>query len=164
MALWRNLLGMPDYGESRVRALPDRQLEVVYQHALVAPAADLAALLAAWTRFVALLMAEVNAAVVRVQRKQIRNRETWERKEEGSDGKKDGSGDGEGDTASMTQTSCGTLCRTECSGCNEGSRTCHRADEASAHACCSNSCMDQLTMRMEQAGCQTRSDPWSSSL
>ena len=34
MGMWRNLLGIPDYGDTKIRALPEQQLQVVHQHAM----------------------------------------------------------------------------------------------------------------------------------
>ena len=106
MALWRNLLGMPDYGTSGVQAMPDQQLDVVYNFAMTTPAPDFLQLMAGWNRFIVLIMAEVNHALVRAQKEQAKNRQAWLKNDPPNDkDKKDGS---EGDSKSMMQVSSGT--------------------------------------------------------
>ena len=101
MAFWRNLLGMPDYGTTGVRAVADQQLDVVYSFALNTPAAELLQLMAGWNRFIALVKAEINNALVRAQTQQASNKEAWLRKDEQGDQGKDANG--EPDSSSLMQ-------------------------------------------------------------
>ena len=105
MAQWRGLLGMPDYGECRVRAVPDRQMDAIHQFAMATSAADFTELMSNWARFVALLLAEVNASLMRARKLQEANREKWSmpsKRDDKNDDQED-KPDGE-DIVSMMQT------------------------------------------------------------
>ena len=110
MALWRNLLGMPDHGTTGVRAVADQQLDVVYNFALNTPATELMQLMAGWNRFIALVMAEINNALVRAQAQQAHNKEAWLQKDgKGDDGKdNDRDRSDEADSSSLMQQASAT--------------------------------------------------------
>ena len=98
----------PDYGETKMQALPGQKLEVIQQHAMAMHSEEFAQLMASWARFVALLLAEVNHAMVETKRKQAKNREQWTLPDTKKDGDKDdgphGNPDGgHGDLTSMMQ-------------------------------------------------------------
>ena len=108
MGMWRNLLGLPDYGESKMRALPEQQLAIVQQHALALSPPEITQLLASWGRFIALLLAEVNHCIMESQRKQAANRERWmlpeKKHDKGNDDEPGGHPEGgHGDASSLVQ-------------------------------------------------------------
>ena len=108
MASWRNLLGIPDYGATGVQALPPQQHDVIYDHALATPTAEFLQLMAGWNRFVALILAEVNHALVRAKKQQERNREAWSKGGHDKAPDRDGKDGGDADATSMMQTTSGT--------------------------------------------------------
>ena len=81
--------------------MADQQLDVVYNFALNTPAAELLQLMAGWNRFIALVMAEINNALVRAQTQQACNKEAWLKKDEKGD--KDRDANGEADSSSLMQ-------------------------------------------------------------
>ena len=102
----------------KMRALPEQQLEVVQQHAMALQSDELTQLMASWARFIALLLAEVNHAMVESKKKQALNREQWTLPDKKKDGDKDegprGNPEGgHGDLTSMMQGNKPTLVFTQ---------------------------------------------------
>ena len=145
MGMWRNLLGIADYGETKMRALPEQQLEVVQQRAMALQSDELTQVMASWARFIAVLLAEVNHAMVESKKKQALNREQWTLPDKKKDGDKDegphGNPDGgNGDLTSMMQGNKPTLVFTQMWRLRQGMELLPPRRRSVDHSSCCKGC------------------------
>ena len=89
MAMWRGLIQIPGKDTEGMRALPAAAAANVQQYAMTTSDTELPALYASFARFVSLLIAEINAAIVAAQQRQSANRKKWTLPSSGKDKDKD---------------------------------------------------------------------------
>ena len=105
MAMWRGLLHIPGKNASGMQAVPNAVADNIQQYAMSTSESDALALYASFARFISLLVAEINAALVAARKKQSANRKHWTLPGPGDKGGGggDASGSGDADAASMMQ-------------------------------------------------------------